>query len=48
MDRKDGNEKASCSIKIRKSTKELLDRAKKHPRETYDEVIRRLLEGMKE
>jgi len=44
---KEKTEKVSCSIKIRKSTKELLDKAKRHPRETYDEVIRRLLEGMK-
>jgi len=35
------------TIQISKQTKALLDELKIHPRETYDEVIRRLIESRK-
>lgn len=33
------------SIRIGRGTKEELERLKVHPRETYDDVIRRLIEA---
>jgi len=35
----------SIPIRIRKETKELLTKFRTHPRETYDEVITRLMES---
>ncbi len=37
-------EKATEDIKVRPSTKKKLDSLKTHPRETYDQVISRLIE----
>jgi len=36
------------TIRIRKSTKDMLDSLKIHPRETYEDVILRLIESSKE
>ncbi len=35
------------SIKIKEETKQLLDKLKVHPRQSYDEIIRRLIEEYK-
>jgi predicted CopG family antitoxin len=35
------------SIKVKEETKKLLDELKVHPRQSYDEVIRRLIEKCK-
>ena len=32
------------SIKVSKETKDALDKNKEHPRETYDDIIKRLIE----
>ena len=40
--------KATEPIRIGKDTKEELNRLKVHPRETYDDVIKRLIEAYKE
>ena len=40
--------KATEPIRIGKDTKEELNRLKVHPRETYDDVIKRLIETYKE
>lgn len=37
-------EPATAGIKIRPSTKRKLDTLKVHPRETYDQIITRLIE----
>jgi len=37
----------STPVRIRKDTLEELKRLKVHPRETYDDVIRRLIEAFK-
>ncbi|MEL9908577.1 MAG: hypothetical protein QXP97_01465 [Desulfurococcus sp.] len=37
-------EKATEDVKVRPSTKRKLDALKSHPRETYDQVITRLIE----
>jgi hypothetical protein len=36
------------SVRIRKDTVEVLKRLKVHPRETYDDVVKRLVEAWKE
>ncbi len=36
------------SLRIREKTKKMLDRLKIHPRQSYDEVIRNLIEKEKE
>ncbi|MHA1364585.1 MAG: DUF7557 family protein [Candidatus Freyarchaeota archaeon] len=36
------------SIKIREETKKMLDKLKVHPRQSYDEVIRKLIEKCRE
>jgi len=36
------------SVKLSAETVECLKRLKTHPRETYDDVVRRLIEGWRE
>ena len=36
------------TIRVHEDTKKLLDEIKVHPRETYEDVIRRLIEKWKE
>ena len=36
------------SIKIKEETKKMLDKLKVHPRQSYDEVIRKLIEKCRE
>ena len=43
MKKKEKNEKVVTTIKINKITKSRLDRLKEHERETYEQVIRKIL-----
>jgi len=40
-------ESKATTIRIYKDTKKLLDQLKEHPRETYDDLIKRLIEEWK-
>jgi len=40
-------ESKTTTIRIYKDTKKLLDKLKEHPRETYDDLIKRLIEKWK-